>query len=117
MSRGRKFQVDRANGKIMGVCAGISAYTGVDVTLIRVAAVLITIAGAFPWTLLAYGAAALLAKPKRSDLDEEEHLAMPRGSRAEVRESMRDIDRRIAEVESYVTSSNSRLEREFEQLR
>jgi hypothetical protein len=30
---------------------------------------------------------------------------------------MRDIDRRMAEVETYVTGSNSRLAREIEELR
>lgn len=35
----RPLTLDRANGKIMGVCAGIAAATGADVTLVRLAAV------------------------------------------------------------------------------
>jgi phage shock protein C len=35
----------------------------------------------------------------------------------DVRSRFREIDRRLAEVETYVTSSNSRLAREIEQLR
>ena len=35
----------------------------------------------------------------------------------EVRARFRDIDRRLADVETYVTSSNNRLAREIEQLR
>jgi phage shock protein C len=35
----RTFTLDRANGKIMGVCAGTAAATGADVTLVRLAAV------------------------------------------------------------------------------
>jgi phage shock protein C len=35
----------------------------------------------------------------------------------DVRSRFRDIDRRLGEVETYVTSSNSRLAREIEQLR
>ena len=36
----RRFALDRSNGKVMGVCAGISRSTGLDVTVARVAAVL-----------------------------------------------------------------------------
>ena len=35
----QSFALDRQQGKIMGVCAGASETTGVDVTLLRIAAV------------------------------------------------------------------------------
>jgi phage shock protein PspC (stress-responsive transcriptional regulator) len=34
------FTLDRTNGKVMGVCAGLADATGADATLIRLAAVL-----------------------------------------------------------------------------
>lgn len=34
------FTLDKANGKMMGVCAGLADRTGADPTLIRLAAVL-----------------------------------------------------------------------------
>ncbi|HEX2763062.1 MAG TPA: PspC domain-containing protein [Allosphingosinicella sp.] len=34
------FTLDRSNGKLMGVCAGLSRATGADATLVRLAAVL-----------------------------------------------------------------------------
>lgn len=34
------FTLDKANGKMMGVCAGLADSTGADATLIRLAAVL-----------------------------------------------------------------------------
>jgi phage shock protein PspC (stress-responsive transcriptional regulator) len=34
------FTLDRANGKVMGVCAGLADACGADATLIRLAAVL-----------------------------------------------------------------------------
>ena len=34
------FTLDKANGKLMGVCAGLADATGADATLIRLAAVL-----------------------------------------------------------------------------
>ena len=30
-----KFYLDKRNGKVMGVCAGIADYTGLDVTLVQ----------------------------------------------------------------------------------
>jgi hypothetical protein len=38
-------------------------------------------------------------------------------STSEYRSGMRDIDRRLAEVDSYVASSNMSLAREIEELR
>lgn len=111
----RKFRLDRENGKLWGVCAGIARYMGWDATLVRVGAVLVTLIGAFPWTLIAYGAAALIAKPKSRDEGDE----APRGriSTYDLKASMRDIDRRMAEVDHYVTSTDGRLAREIESLR
>jgi phage shock protein C len=111
------FQLDRRNGKWMGVCAGIANYTGIDATFVRVGAVVLTLLGAFPWTLIAYVAAGLLAKPKSSRALNDAELEAPRLSTYEVRSQMRDIDRRMAEVETYVTSQNTRLAREIEELR
>jgi len=36
----QRFALDRSQGKIMGVCAGAAEATGVDVTLLRLAAVM-----------------------------------------------------------------------------
>ncbi len=116
MSGRRKFYLDKGNGKWMGVCAGISNMTGVDATIVRVALVLLTIAGGFPWTLIAYLAAGFLAKPERHRLDSAGY-GPSRLSTADLRSNMRDIDRRLAEVDSYVAHSNTRLAREIDELR
>ena len=39
------FYLDKRNGKVMGVCAGIAAYTGLDVTLVRIGMVAAIILG------------------------------------------------------------------------
>lgn len=44
------FTLDKANGKLMGVCAGLSRATGTDATLIRLLALI---------GLLAFGPAAI----------------------------------------------------------
>lgn len=112
--RGRKFELDRANGKIAGVCAGFANMTGIDVTIVRVALVLLTLTIAFPWSLIAYAVAAFAAQPKRgyarSSLSRQ-------ASRAEQSERVRNLDLRMQAIETYVTSSNSRLAREIEELR
>ena len=109
--RGKRFEVDRENGKVAGVCAGIANRTGVDATLIRVGLVLVTIMGAFPWTLIAYAVAAVIGQPRR------QVAFTPVASREESRERMRSLDLRMQAIETYVTSSNSQLAREIEELR
>jgi phage shock protein C len=53
-SKHTQFYLDKQNAKWKGVCAGISDYTGVDVLWVRLGAVILTLAGGFPWTLVAY---------------------------------------------------------------
>ena len=38
------FSLDKTNGKIMGVCSGLARSTGLDITIIRIGAVLVTLA-------------------------------------------------------------------------
>ncbi|HEU4968753.1 envelope stress response membrane protein PspC [Sphingomonas sp.] len=126
MSESRtRFYLDKQNKKWLGVCAGIADYMGWDVTLVRIGMVVITLAGAFPWSLLAYWAAAWVAKPKPyglySDKEEEQFWQGVRRSPArttrEVRGRLRDIDRRLADVELYYTSRNRTLADEIDSLR
>lgn len=59
----RNFTLDRANGKLMGVCAGLSQATATDPTLVRLAAVLsVLLLG--PIAILLYVVAACVA-PER----------------------------------------------------
>ena len=115
--RGRKFEVDRANGKIAGVCAGFANMTGIDVTIVRVGLVLLTLTIAFPWSLIAYGVAAFAGQRKRSGGYAMSRSASRSPSREETRERVRNLDLRMQAIETYVTSSNSQLAREIEELR
>jgi phage shock protein C len=124
--RHTKFYLDRSNRKWLGVCAGIADYTGIDVTLVRIGAVVLTLLGGFPWTLVAYWIAAWMAPKMPRELAEQtpEQAKFWQGVRAspgrtvrDVRSRFRDIDRRLADIETYVTSSNSRLAQEIERLR
>jgi len=120
-----RFYRDKRHGKIMGVCSGIADYTGLDVTLVR-----IMVAGAVFMSggsvLPLYFIAGFIADDKPRELaveDQEEQRfwqgvrQSPRRTARDIRSRMRDIDRRLADIESYVTTENRSLAREIEQLR
>ncbi|RYD98379.1 MAG: envelope stress response membrane protein PspC [Sphingomonadales bacterium] len=124
-ARRTKFYLDKRNRKWLGVCAGLADYTGVDVTLIRVGTVFLTIS-TFPWALIAYLVVNWLANDKPREFYETSRedekfwqtvRARPGASVRDVRAKFRDIDRRIADIETHVTSQNSALAREIDALR
>jgi phage shock protein C len=124
-ARRTKFYLDCRNRKLMGVCAGIADYTGIDATWVRVGTVLLTLLGGFPWTVIAYFITGWIADDRpREFADNPEQNKFWQGVRAkpsrsirDVRSSFRDIDRRLADIETHVTSHNSRLAREIDALR
>lgn len=126
MVRRTKFYLDKRNAKLMGVCAGIADYTGVDALWVRVGVVLATLLGAGWLTVPAYIIVGLVAdrKPRELyDLDPREDAfwrsarTSPASTIRSVRGDFRDIDRRLQDVETYLTSSSRRLASEIDQLR
>jgi phage shock protein C len=124
MAARTQFYLDKQNAKWAGVCAGIADYTGIDVTIVRVAVVVLTMATS-GWIFLAYLAASWLAPKRPIDLYETHEDAKfwqgvrsnPKRSTAEVRSKLRDIDRRLADMETHFTSRNTQLAEEIENLR
>ena len=57
-----RFLINRRDAKIMGVAAGISDYSGIDPTLVRLGLIALTLL--FPVTILFYFVTGLLA-PQR----------------------------------------------------
>ncbi len=123
--RRTKFYLDTQHAKWKGVCAGIADYTGIDISIVRIAMVLGTVLGSGA-LIIVYFAAAWIAPVKPLELSRQTPedakfwqgvRASPRRTVRDVRSKFRDIDRRLADVETYVTSSNSRLSREIENLR
>lgn len=121
-----KFYLDKHNAKWKGVCAGIADYTGWDVTLVRVGLVVLTLATGFFWTLIAYWITAWIAPRKPIELYQQNPedkkfwqgvRSNPTRTARDVRSRFRELDRRMADVETYVTSSNAQLSREIEKLR
>jgi phage shock protein C len=120
-----KFYRDKQNGKMFGVCAGIADYTGFDVSLVRVcflAALFMSGGGVLPFYFIA--AMVTPTKPRalqRTDKEENQFWqgvrASPSRAARDIRSRLKDIDRRLADIESYVTTENRTLAREIEQLR
>lgn len=114
---------DSHNAKIMGVCSGIAEYTGIEVFWLRIGMVALTVF--LGWPLILYFIAGALLKKKPpylyADKTEEKYWQRvrqsPSRSAREIRARFRDIDRRLAEVETYYVSNNPRLTAEIEQLR
>ena len=116
--RGRRFEVDRENKKLLGVCAGIANQTGLDPTIVRVGVVVLALLISVKAFILLYLVGALVGwrRANRNSGGYRPSLATsPRGQ--ESRERMRNMDLRMQAMETYVTSSNSRLAREIEDLR
>ena len=125
MSRHTNFYLDKRNSKFLGVCAGISDYTGIDVILVRVATVILAVIGHL-FVVPIYLVTAWLAKDKPSELayDSPEDRRFwqsvrtrPGNTVRDVRSSFRDIDRRLSDLEVYYTSPNRRLADEIDSLR
>ena len=120
-----KFYKDKQNGKWAGVCAGIADYTGIDVTIIRLGFVLGTVftggSGFLAYFIISWMTpdkpGALYEKTREDKKFWQKVRANPRRVARDVRSQFRQLDRRLADVEAYVTSSNHRLANEIERLR
>jgi phage shock protein C len=120
-----RFYRDKRNGKMFGVCAGIADYTGFDVSLVRVcflAAVFMSGGSVLPFYFIA--AMVTPTKPRALEANDSEEQQFWQGVRAsptraarDIRSRFKDMDRRLADIESYVTTENRSLAREIEQLR
>lgn len=124
-----RFYLDKRNKKLEGVCAGLSEYFGMDVTWVRLLA-LSSMLVLGPFSVVAYYVAAHSAGTRshevervieKQDRDEKEFWKKvrrnPKASARSVRARFREIDRRLAAAETYLTSPDKRLAREIDRLR
>nr|WP_310524719.1 envelope stress response membrane protein PspC [Polymorphobacter sp.] len=123
--RRTRFYLDKRNKRFMGVCSGIADYFGWEATWVRVGFVAATIMGVgfLPIVYLAVG---WIADPKPGMLYNESvedqqfwknvRIAPQRTVR-DVNASFRESDRRLRDIEAYVTSSNRSLANEIDKLR
>jgi phage shock protein C len=124
--RRTKFYLDKKHGKVMGVCAGVADYTGLDVTLVRILLLLAIFVGGAGILIPAYFITGWVAhdRPRElADVSPEETKfwqgvrQSPSRTTRDIKSRFRDIDRRLAQIEHYVTIENRSLAREIEQLR
>ena len=121
-----KFYLDKRHGKMMGVCAGLADYTGLDITLVRILLILAIICGGAGVLIPAYFITGWIAEdqPRELEASTPEETKFWQGVRQspsrtarDIKSRFRDIDRRLAQIEHYVTIENRSLAREIEQLR
>lgn len=102
----RKFYLNKREGKLMGVCAGLADYTGIDPLWVRIAVVLAVLAG-FGSLLLVYLIVGLAANEGPYLLD---------GHRPPLASAREDTSHWRSELETYYSASNPRLSREIDGL-
>ncbi|SEM44373.1 phage shock protein C (PspC) family protein [Sphingomonas gellani] len=120
-----KFYLDKQNAKIKGVCAGIADYTGLDPLWVRLGAAALIVVAQQWWIVLAYFIMAWVVPTKPFGLYDTPEDARfwqgvrsnPKRSTAEVRSTFRELDRRLADIETFYTSRNTQLANEIDSLR
>lgn len=117
---------DKQNAKLMGVCSGIADYTGVNAMWVRLGFIGMIMTGILsPIVLPLYFLAGILLnkKPEHLYVDKDEQKywqrvrQSPTRTAREIRSQFRDIDRRLADVETFYVTSNPRLSAEIDRLR
>lgn len=119
----RRFYRNGDKAMLGGVCAGIADYFGFNLFVTRLLAVIAFFT--MPLTLLGYLALVLLvpsvsAAQRPRPVDPEFHRAVrssPSQTMSDVRSRFKSLDRRLARLEKYVTSSRYQLDREFDRLK
>lgn len=120
-----RFYRNKRDGKVMGVCAGIADYTGIDVNMVRLM-FLFSLFMSGGSILPVYFIAGFLAPDRPNELqretDDERQFwqgvrASPGRSARAIGGKLREIDRRLADIEHYVTTENRSLAREIDNLR
>jgi phage shock protein C len=127
MFRRTSFYLDKRNKKVMGVCAGIADYFGWDSLWVRLGTVALTVFTPLSAVIVpAYILIGLIASDKPRDfydMPEKDEAFWRRARMApgitirDGRSSFRDIDRRLSDIEGYVTSSSRTLSAEIDRLR
>ena len=119
----RRFYRNADKAMLGGVCAGIADYFGFNLCATRLLVIIAFFA--MPLTALVYLALVLLIPsvsarevPQPADPAFKRKVrASPTQTMSDVRGRFKSLDRRLARLEKYVTSSRYQLDREFDRLR
>ena len=122
-SRSKLYRIP-ARARIMGVCAGIADYFGINTLIIRVIAIICLIS--FPVaTLIGYFLTGLLLEEMPEHLfTSQEEETFWRGVRTDPattcrsqHHKFREIEQRLRKLEAYITSAEFELHRELRNLK
>ena len=119
----RPFRRSADRAVVAGVCAGLADYFGFNLKVTRLLAVIALIM-AFPFTVIMYIGAVLLIpsahdperRPGHDPGFEQALRSAPRQTLTDVKRRFQSLDRRLARLERYVTSSRFNLDQEFRKL-
>ena len=123
-TRNSRFYLNKREGKLLGVCAGLADYLSVEAVWVRIAVVALTLLGSFV-TVPLYLIIAFFASRRPDELydyryaDEDHYRQTSRQDRSRstrMRSDLSEMDRRLADVESHY-GNNSRLASEIDRLR
>lgn len=122
-SSGRRFFRSADQAILGGVCAGVADYFGFNLRVTRILTI-IAFCMATLMTVVAYIAIVVLvpARPLKGgagQADPEFRKALrssPTQTMGDLRSRFKSLDRRLARIEKYVTSSRYQLDREFQKL-
>ncbi len=139
MRKGKELYRDMSKGKLAGVCAGLAEYFGWELWLVRIvfiSGVLLT-GGSFfvlayivGWLVLDKKGTNKSQEPSHNPFDvkaDEGHKVEvksrvwqagepPRQAFSDINHSFESLEQRLRKMESYVTSSEFQLNREFNKL-
>lgn len=126
----RAFYRSADNAMLGGVCAGIAGYFGFNLRATRFLAICAFVM-AMPMTVMVYLAIVFLVPARTTGKQQRVHPKCWRTRRAkpeqmpkqtpqqtaiDVRDRTKSLDRRLAKLERYITSSRYQLDKEFRDL-
>lgn len=115
MSRGKLYRIPH-QGRLKGVCAGIAAYLGIPVLLVRVIVVLSLFCGLFVFTLIAYFLLAAVLDEMPDGMEGQDKPLSAHQLLDELSAELSGGERQLREVERYVTSETFSVRSRFRQL-
>lgn len=111
---------DTVNGKVAGVCAGLGGYFSIKTKWVRLFLILSSVFGFFVPVLIVYIVLAVLMPPAPVGFAYGTTTLDETGRRVPDASYMRDhfahLDRRLANMEAWVTSEDYRLRQQFKNL-
>ena len=116
MSSQRKLYRLPQQGKLKGVCAGIAWYFDVPVLLVRAITVLSLFCGLFMITLVVYAILASVLDEMPQETQQQTERKNATQQLAEAAQLLAESERRLRDMERYVTSDTFSVRSRFRQL-